>query len=297
MDRTTAKPDDRTLELVRFIPAPRAAVWAAWTDPDRLPRWWGPRGFTCRTREINIAEGGVWRFDMIGPDGTVYPNRHRFTRISPQTAIGYSVDDDGTGDHHFDGYVRFEDRDQGTRVTLTMVFPTPQDRKTVEDFGAVALGYTTLDRLAETALPGHAVSLTRLLPLPPARLWQFWTDPRHLAHWFVPDGLTIAATDFRPVAGADWRTDMRAPQGGHMIVQGRFRVVDPPRTLVFTHGWQDDAGDVPVETQVRVTLTPHGRGTRLILLQTGLASGPSRDGHREGWSRTLDALDTYAARA
>lgn len=203
MDRPTPQPAhaDRTLHLTRLIPAPRATVWAAWADPAVLPVWWGPRGFTCKTRDIDLVQGGAWRFDMIGPDGAIYPNRHRFTRISPRTAIDYSVDDGGPGNHPFDACVRFEDRDQGTQVSLTMVFPTPHDRQIVEDFGAVALGYTTLDCLAEAALPGHAVSLTRLLPLPPARLWPFWTDPRHLARWFVPDGITIASTSFRPLPG------------------------------------------------------------------------------------------------
>jgi len=80
-----------------------------------------------------------------------------------------------------------------------------------------------------------------------------------------------------------------------MIVQGRFEVVDPPHTLIFTHGWQDDTGAVPVETRVTVTLTSHDGGTRLTLLQTGLASGQSRDGHREGWTQTLDTLDACIA--
>jgi uncharacterized protein YndB with AHSA1/START domain len=37
----------RTMVLHRVIRAPRAVVWDAWTNPETLPRWWGPDGFSC----------------------------------------------------------------------------------------------------------------------------------------------------------------------------------------------------------------------------------------------------------
>lgn len=297
--RTDAAPDTaaRTLTLTRTMPAPRAAVWAAWTDPARLPRWWGPRGFTCRTHEIDIAKGGVWRFDMIGPDGTVYPNRHRFTRIVPQSAIDYVLDDDGKGAHRFDAFVTFADAPDGTEVTLRMVFATAAEARAVQEFGAVAHGYTTLDCLAEAAMDGPALSLTRLLDAPPERVWAFWTEPRHLAHWFLPDGMTIEETDFLPRTGAEWRTVLAEPGGRRHPVRGRFETVDPPRRIVFTHGWEDENGAVPVQTRATVTLIPHGDGTRLVFVQQGLASAQSRDGHREGWGQTLDRLARHAKAA
>lgn len=163
---------DRTLTLRRLIRAPRTAVWAAWTDPARLPLWWGPRGFTCRTHEIDLRPGGVWRFDMIAPDGTVFPNRHRFTRLDAPGAIDYLLDDDGTGAHHFDAHVRFREVDGGTEVTLTMIFPDAATRAEVEAFGAVGYGYTTLDCLAEAALGAGYLSVTALVDAPPDRVKQ-----------------------------------------------------------------------------------------------------------------------------
>ena len=64
---------DREIVMSRVIDAPRELVFAAWSDPSHLPRWFGPKGFKIETFEIDVREGGVWRFNMGGPDGTVYP--------------------------------------------------------------------------------------------------------------------------------------------------------------------------------------------------------------------------------
>src|SRR5690606_22287391 len=57
----------RTMVLSRKIKAPREVVWGAWVDPENLPKWWGPEGFSCRTSRIDLRSGGDWVFDMIGP--------------------------------------------------------------------------------------------------------------------------------------------------------------------------------------------------------------------------------------
>jgi uncharacterized protein YndB with AHSA1/START domain len=67
----------RAMVMQRLIRAPREVVWGAWMNPEALPRWWGPDGFSCRTKRIDLRAGGEWVFDMIAPDGTVFPNHHR----------------------------------------------------------------------------------------------------------------------------------------------------------------------------------------------------------------------------
>ena len=56
----------RTMVLRRVIRAPRSVVWGAWMNPETLPQWWGPDGFSCRTQRIDLRTGGEWVFDMIG---------------------------------------------------------------------------------------------------------------------------------------------------------------------------------------------------------------------------------------
>lgn len=140
--------DDRTMVLERVIAAPLAAVWAAWSDPDALPRWWGPEGFSCRTKRIDLRPGGEWVFDMIGPDGTVYPNHHRYSRFDAGGGIAYTLLWGEDGPKHADAEARFEDLGDRTKVTLSMIFVTAEEYETAKGFGAVELGLQTLGKLA-----------------------------------------------------------------------------------------------------------------------------------------------------
>ncbi|WP_284163388.1 SRPBCC domain-containing protein [Frigidibacter sp. SD6-1] len=139
---------DRTMTLERIINAPVAAVWAAWSDPEALRQWWGPDGFSCKTRRIDLRAGGEWVFDMIGPDGTVYPNHHLYHRFDPEGGIDYALLWGENGPKHADATARFEDLGARTRVTLSMIFVTAEECETAKGFGAVELGLQTLGKLA-----------------------------------------------------------------------------------------------------------------------------------------------------
>lgn len=145
MDRDLS---DRTMVIERVIAAPLARVWAAWSDPAALPKWWGPDGFSCRTKRIDLRAGGEWVFDMIGPDGTVYPNHHRYTRFDPAGGIDYALLWGENGPKHADACARFEDLGGRTRVTLAMTFVTTEEYETARGFGAMELGLQTLGKLA-----------------------------------------------------------------------------------------------------------------------------------------------------
>ncbi|WP_431299359.1 SRPBCC domain-containing protein [Tabrizicola sp. BL-A-41-H6] len=139
---------DRTMVLARVIKAPVSLVWAAWMNPETLPHWWGPDGYSCRTSRIDLRAGGEWVFDMIGPDGTVYPNHHRYTVVDPQRRIDYTLHWGENGPKHADAWADFEDLGDATKVTLSMTFITAEEYQNAKGFGAVELGLQTLGKLA-----------------------------------------------------------------------------------------------------------------------------------------------------
>jgi uncharacterized protein YndB with AHSA1/START domain len=138
---------ERTMLLQRVIQAPRSRVWGAWMNPETLPQWWGPDGYSCRTKRIDLRTGGEWVFDMIAPDGTVFPNHHRYQLVRPEERLGYTLHWGENGPKHADAWASFEDQGGATRVTLGMVFSTAAEFQTAKGFGAVELGQQTLGKL------------------------------------------------------------------------------------------------------------------------------------------------------
>lgn len=142
---------DRQIILTRLIHANPAKVWRCWTDPDLIGQWFGPDGYTCQTREIDLKQGGLWRFDMTGPDGKVWPNRHRITVYQPHSQIAFLMDGDSDDQPPMQVTVTLQPEGAGTRMTQTITFPTVAAKQGAEAFGAVTLGRQTHAKLARCA--------------------------------------------------------------------------------------------------------------------------------------------------
>jgi len=138
---------ERTMVLQRVIRAPRAVVWNAWMNPETLPQWWGPEGFSCRTKRIDLRSGGEWVFDMIARDGTVFPNHHLYGEVRVEERLSYTLLWGENGPKHADAWASFEDQHGFTKVTLGMVLSTAAEFQEAKGFGAVELGLETLGKL------------------------------------------------------------------------------------------------------------------------------------------------------
>lgn len=71
----------------REIPATVEDVFAAFSDPARLARWWGPAGFTNTFKTCEFKPGGQWSFIMHGPNGQDFPNESVFAEIVPPRQV------------------------------------------------------------------------------------------------------------------------------------------------------------------------------------------------------------------
>lgn len=76
-----------TFNSSREIPATVEQIFAAFSHPERLARWWGPAGFTNTFSVCEFKNGGRWSFIMHGPDGRNYPNESVFAEIEPPRKI------------------------------------------------------------------------------------------------------------------------------------------------------------------------------------------------------------------
>lgn len=144
-------PLDREIAMARVVDADHDTAFRAWADPEQIVQWFGPSGFRTETHEIDIRVGGMWRFDMIASDGTIFSNRMEFLRIEPTHLIEFIHGSDIESDPDaFRMLVTFDKQDNGkTAVTLRQMHPTAERRTIVVGFGAVEYGAQTWDKFAD----------------------------------------------------------------------------------------------------------------------------------------------------
>ena len=119
---TTKTSEKTSLEIKRFINAPRARVYAAWTDPTQLKEWWGPESVRTRNLVADPSVGGKYRWDLTNPEGEEMTVFGEYRALVPGKKIVFTWkwDDDEAWENYTSVVsVEFSDRDSGTELRLT----------------------------------------------------------------------------------------------------------------------------------------------------------------------------------
>lgn len=109
------------LRLVRVFDAPRDAVWRAWTEPEQLAQWFGPRGISTPLDKIrmDLRPGGEASLVMVDDaTGAEYPNTGTYVEVVPPERLVWK--DDGFPDGTGVGTVTVTLRDLGDKTELTL---------------------------------------------------------------------------------------------------------------------------------------------------------------------------------
>src|SRR5436190_19084231 len=114
------------ITITRVYDAPVRAVWDAWTDPEQVAQWWGPRGFTITTHRKDLRPGGQWAYTMHGPDGVNYENITQYLEVEPQSRLVYDHGGNDVRKPLFRVSVRFTEHKGKTTMEMTMTLPTPE---------------------------------------------------------------------------------------------------------------------------------------------------------------------------
>ncbi|MGH7442213.1 MAG: SRPBCC domain-containing protein [bacterium] len=131
----------------RLVSAPRNLVYQAFTDPKHINAWWGPDGVkNTDVEEMDVRVGGTWRFKMVGPDGTVYPNVLIYKELKEPERIVFDHNNGTRID--FQMHFTFEDHDGKTLVTIRHHFESKEARDlVVEKYHAIEGAEQTLTKL------------------------------------------------------------------------------------------------------------------------------------------------------
>jgi uncharacterized protein YndB with AHSA1/START domain len=157
-DTQTITSDLETGKLVveRVFNAPRELVFAAYTEPDRIAQWWGPREWKTRNVTMDVRPGGIWHYVMTGPDGTEAWGKATYREVTPPSRLVYVdefSDAEGNANPDLPSTVidyTFEEIEGGkTRMVSVAEFGTAENLQKVLDMGMIEGMTETLDRLDE----------------------------------------------------------------------------------------------------------------------------------------------------
>ena len=125
------------LRLQRTLPAPRAVVWAALTDPDQLREWWGPHGFTAPSVDFDPEVGRSYRIAMQPPDDDVFVLSGEFREVDAPARLSYTFrwDPPDPDDRETVATLALEGRGDETDVLLTQDEFATEERRALHEAG------------------------------------------------------------------------------------------------------------------------------------------------------------------
>jgi uncharacterized protein YndB with AHSA1/START domain len=149
--------------------------------------------------------------------------------------------------------------------------------------------------MSASSRPFREITLTRVFDAPRELVWRAWTDPKHLAKWFGPQGFTIPKCSIDLRIGGELHITMQSPWNSAHPMKGVFREIVKPERIVFTNIALDEAGHHLLEGITRVTFEDAGGGkTMLTLYSNATGMVPESEqmlaGMETGWSMSLDKL-------
>lgn len=321
-DNTTesATTNANEIRITRVYDAPVALVWDAWTDPQRVAQWWGPRGFTITTHSTDLRVGGSWEFTMHGPDGTDYPNFMRYRVVEQRARLVY---DHGASSADVKPMFRvtaaFRDVGGKTELDLRMVLATAEEAAQTRAIIKAHGGNSTWDRLAEYVEKEVSAKeifvINRTFDASVDTMFDLWTKPEHFGAWLPPTGFTM---EFRRIDIRSGGEGFYAMTNGQFTMYGRVEYLDVrrPDRLQYVQSFADAeesiarhpgapiwpekmlttvqlAAEGPAQTRVTVRWEVYGAATPAEIV----AFADAKAGMTMGWTGSFDKLEAVIASA
>jgi uncharacterized protein YndB with AHSA1/START domain len=127
-ETNVSTPADREIRTERVFDAPRDRVYAAFTDPELIPQWWGPRDMESKVDVMDVRPGGAWRFVHTMPDGSETGFRGTYREVEAPERLVQTFEWEGMPGHVAVETATFEDLGERTKVVTTTLFHTTEER-------------------------------------------------------------------------------------------------------------------------------------------------------------------------
>lgn len=303
---------DREIRMTRTFDAPRERVFDAWTRPELLKRWYGPRGWSLVVCEIDLRVGGAFRFVTRKPDGREVGQRGTYREVLRPERIVHTESWDDWDPGEVLVTVAFDDGGATTTLTSTMRFPSQQVRDELLRSGlADGFGESCgeLDALLTTLGDGGAGELdlvvTRTFEAAPEDVWRAWSEPAAVMKWWGPTGFTCPRADMDFREGGTSLVCMRAPDalgGREMYNTWSYERLVPHERIELVLRFTDEHGvafdpaqlgleGVPESVPHVITITAKGdRATELTVIERGYRSRDALELSERGLVQCLDKM-------
>ncbi len=136
MNLTATDIQSYTVSLTRDFNAPREKVFQAWTDPEILTKWFGPKGVSTESAQVDLKVGGKYQFTMKEPDGKIINLGGQYREIDPPNKLVFTWILDGQDCGGSEGQyaetvvtIEFQDIGTSTRLILTHDFLPSEESK------------------------------------------------------------------------------------------------------------------------------------------------------------------------
>jgi uncharacterized protein YndB with AHSA1/START domain len=124
---------DKTMYIVRQFKVPQPRVWSAWTESDKLDKWWGPKPWHAETKTMDFKQGGYWLYAMVGPQGEKHWSKCTYGTINAPTSFKWTCkfcDENGNPSDNFPAtywLVEMSESNGITAVNVTITFDNIAD--------------------------------------------------------------------------------------------------------------------------------------------------------------------------
>ncbi len=137
--------------------------------------------------------------------------------------------------------------------------------------------------------------VTRTMPASREAVFRAWTEPEQIRRWSCPPAGTILDSQVDLEPGGTYRLVIEAEGGTVHTAFGTYRAVDRPKRLVYTWDWEEAESAVG-ETLVTVDFLAPGNAapesTEVVVSHAGFPSADAAEGHRLGWTWSLERLES-----
>ncbi|OGW17836.1 MAG: hypothetical protein A2X56_13540 [Nitrospirae bacterium GWC2_57_13] len=320
-NRPATKPVAQELVITRVFDAPRELLWKAWTEPERVMRWWGPKHFTAPVSKIDLRVGGKYLSCMRSPDGKDYWSTGVYREIVPLERLVMTdsfADEKGSvvpGTHYgmspdfpLEMLVTVTFEGSGSRTKMTMRhegIPGGKMRELTRE------GWNgSFDKLAGLLTEGNGqtrviaepgkqeVVITRVFDAPRDIVFKAYTDPNRIPQWWGPKRFTTAIDKMDVRRGGIWRFIQHDAEGREYAFHGVYHEVRSPVRLVQTFEFEGTPGQVSLETATFEEQNGRTRVTNRSVFQSVEDRDEMlKEGMEEGVTETMDRLAEVVAKA